>query len=994
MVTSNLSHLKTVQECAGSGECYPPTIFAYNPPESNTWQEAGNEMQKPAQLRDKFGRPRGIFLDINNDGWMDWIVSVRSGNGTTTNQTWTNGPDGWKVDTDWTLPAILYDYASDQNGVTTAQLVDVNGDGFMDVVQAYSTSTKTIKHCWLNTGAGWRENPAFELPETLLHFTSTAGPEGRAQFVDFNGDGLVDVLVATRDSNGVETRTAWRNNGAGWTVDAAYMPPTLLADYQNNPEGIMLASIADINGDGLPDWVQSVTTPSGANHNTWINTGRGWRKNPGYKLPVSLIRYSSFTGKGAPTAGLLDVNGDGLVDLVQAVHVTGESTTRATWLNTGNGWQPAPKWVLPADAIQYDAGGKTDYLGTVVDLNGDGKPEFVQSYLDKGNNTHFQAWRHGEEGWIPYTGTTLPIPLFKHYEDRSSTELALTADLNGDGLPEFFTSQPDAIQTIYTQGQIQNGVFPGSLRTITNGLGMVTRISYGVSTDAQLYTPSGLHNWPNIAANNPTMLISMVEASDGAGGWNRTTHSYAQKLVNVTGRGGLGFARHTILDKRSGLRITVERYQHFPYIGMVKKITKSHDDTILSDATSEAASLNLYNDKVVYPYIQQTENKIFELDGTPTESTVVQKQLDDYGNITNKTTTVSNANGTYRTSVSVSYTNNTDSWILGLPDISKKTRQSLNQPPHTLTVKTQYNAKGQLIREILEPGADDSLTSEFSYDGFGNRIHTSISAAGYQARTTDTTYSSDGRFPVIVTNQLGHTNHRIFDGRFGVVTSVTDPNGKIHHTTYDAFGIKIRETIYSSPVAEQADTGGGKIASIRKWCSDEGTTCPDNAVFYVSTVNNEEEAPETAYLDMFGREIRKVTLGLNNAIIYQDTEYDQFGRKHRVSRPYFKGNSPQWTTVTYDILDRPLTREAPDGSIVTFSYQGLTTTVTDANGHSSRVTKNMAGKKGQTGDYRRCPRQQNPIHVRFPGQFTQNRGSERKPDCQRLQPIRPKNLHG
>lgn len=46
---------------------------------------------------------------------------------------------------------------------------------------------------------------------------------------------------------------------------------------------------------------------------------------------------------------------------------------------------------------------------------------------------------------------------------------------------------------------------------------MVTTISYGVSTDEQLYTPAPKSNWPDIAANLPSILIASVQVSNGLG---------------------------------------------------------------------------------------------------------------------------------------------------------------------------------------------------------------------------------------------------------------------------------------------------------------------------------------------------------------------------------------------------------------------------------------------------------------------------------------------
>ncbi len=106
--------------------------------------------------------------------------------------------------------------------------------------------------------------------------------------------------------------------------------------------------------------------------------------------------------------------------------------------------------------------------------------------------------------------------------------------------------------------------------------------------------------------------------------------------------------------------------------------------------------------------------------------------------------------------------------------------------------------------------------------------------------------------------------------------------------------------------------------------------------------------------DILAREIRKGSKNLNGSWTYVATEYDAFGRKYRVSEPYFGGDSPsQWTIYGYDDYSRPISTTSFTGKIVNTVYNGLTVTVNDSvmsksktidsNGQVTTVTDSPGG---------------------------------------------------
>ena len=82
--------------------------------------------------------------------------------------------------------------------------------------------------------------------------------------------------------------------------------------------------------------------------------------------------------------------------------------------------------------------------------------------------------------------------------------------------------------------------------------------------------------------------------------------------------------------------------------------------------------------------------------------------------------------------------------------------------------------------------------------------------------------------------------------------------------------------------------------------------------------------------DVLSREIKRGSIDINGNWNYANTEYDQYGRKYRVSEPYNGSGSPsQWSKTEYDDYSRPIKQTAYTGKIVSTNYYGLTVTVTE-----------------------------------------------------------------
>lgn len=226
------------------------------------------------------------FADIDADGRLDIIQS--SNNGAASKNVFINNDTSWINRTSsWTIPVYFVSSDVDQG----TEFVDVNGDGKTDIIQANNASGNV----YLNTGSGWTSSTIWQFPTVLINTSTDAG----ARVVDLNGDGLPDIIRSSPAQ-----QQAWLNNGSGWVITSSWAPPVQFVNSTPADTGVRLA---DVNGDGLVDLVQSAESDSSGT--AWLNNGSGWSQDASWRPPEPFIIAGKNTGRR-----LADADGDGLAD--------------------------------------------------------------------------------------------------------------------------------------------------------------------------------------------------------------------------------------------------------------------------------------------------------------------------------------------------------------------------------------------------------------------------------------------------------------------------------------------------------------------------------------------------------------------------------------------------------------------------------------------------------------------------------------------------------
>ena len=876
-------------------------------------------------------------------------------------------------------------FVDDSGNDFGVRLMDVDRDGFVDFIRADDPSggSPTSK-AWGNARTSWKENihtyPSCESGDSSLCFTQDNKDNG-VRFGDVNGDGLVDILEQRATSDPSHTSRIYINDGDSWDHDATYSYPGCSA---NNDERLCFVKdnvnrgvrLADVNGDGFIDILESRETGSGAGESrqtsVWINKGlraKGWEdKSNEYSFPScdgstdKLCFVKEENGNEGLDNGvrLVDINNDGLIDIIMARDPQSGSPEEEIWLGTGSGWTQL--------TISYPdcQSGSTGFCFVIMendaskdngvrmaDLNGDGLVDLARAVISGGDGSSEIQYNDGN-GWV---GVEIKIPqcdgdgvkaegcFVKSTGEDYGTRLG---DVSGDGVADTVRAYKSGSAGL-TRVYINEASKTGLLKTITSSIGGNTTIDYKAST---AFNNTGTDSLSDIGFS--VWVVDSITEHNGLNNEhlvNQTTlFNYSGGMYDYGDRDFRGFANVTEFNSE------IARINHLFHQNDGRKGREfereiiNHTDGALFLKESFEWEATTTNDTHKVVLIKENSS-LFEGSAASPKVTEVTYKYDDYGNIIQKTSEGDlDSSGDERYEY-FDFVYNTTVWIVATAKKYTLYEDSTDNSTKVRESKYSYDGlsfgviplRGSVTEEeeVLNTGSNPVTT--FGYDTYGNLDKTTdanghISEQIYGLRDTTFTFIDQE------INARGNITNNWFDLGTGNLLSTVDANGFNTSFTYDQFG-RIDKEI--RPLDSET------------YPTKNFTYLSDGVAPEIIRVQQREQSGTTNTFDTYnvqdglGNTIQTKSEGENDKQIVEDTYYDNLSRVRTISNKYLTDTTVGYTSpsssvdkthIRYDVLDRTLQIDNPDGTERTFTYNHWTETQFDENSNYKVFTRDAYGQ--------------------------------------------------
>jgi RHS repeat-associated protein len=818
-------------------------------------------------------------------------------------------------------------------------------------------------------------------PDLVFNYTQTTilrsrlGDQLRYFFLDHNGDGLADAL---RIRAGETVPTLAINTGAGFSR------PTAQTTLSSTTGNVRVASDAkavdlvdagvrlfDYDGDGRQDvllvddgHIRSATAAGSATRSTLtvlLTRGQGFQVKA-LSIPVGLP--AAGTDPGGPTlrpavnnykqSQLLDVNGDGLSDIVQ---------------------------ISPADGtlhLYVRQGNKPDLLVAVED--GMGKKSNV-SYLPLGNRTVYDP------------ADACPAPqqcLVRGFWVVS--EFRTDNGKNGQNRYSYF----------YTDNRIDvrgGGVLGFARRTIddlahnsttvedydTSSLGEVIAAATSGPATARVYAKLGLLTRREVTTADPGFTRQIVSTFDyDFIPTNGSLSYYARPIQGIT------IDRETRGGSTTQLSQRVETFSYDPNgdLGLLtgSRVARTTPQGSFVDSTTATLVSDVPRWVLGVPS-RTVQTSSATPPGLPAED--VTRTVDYTPNLATGTVDamVVEPTGSNDDLLRVAFSRNgfgqvtavTRSDRLGAVRRETTTYDAQSVQPATFTNAAQHVTAVQVdpalgvLQSLTDP---NGAVTAYDYDRFGRQRRVSYPGGGgattvyardiepgsvasahrYVARAV-TTFDGGGENR-IVTNRLGqliHREDRNLDGSFSFVDQGFDELGMP--------GFLTRPAKVGTPAGPSITWAYDRLARLQRRVRPEESVDASETAVTTATRLFSYAGLDTAVVDEFGRTTQSredgfgritQTSTVNDAgrPVPTDFVYGAFDLLRVVKRQDGLATQTRTTEMRYDVLGRRKTLQDPNTGIRTFLYNafGETRQQTDAAGAVTTFERDALGRVTRRAD--------------------------------------------
>lgn len=368
-----------VAACGGSNQ----------PATSDSSAESGHQMVqfKKHTLTNEFISEGVAVGDVNRDGKVDVMAGAY----------WFQAP-GWERKE--IFEGKAFDGAKEYSNSFLNFSMDVNADGWIDLI-VIDFPGKV---------AYWYENPKNQdghWKKHLIHETVQVGNESPA-FVDVDGDGKRDLLCADSKEKQMVWLKAPASGDGMWTRYALSGKNSPGTDRFSHGLGY-----GDVNKDGRND----------------VIIRQGWWEGPADPTQADWKFHEANLGEDCSQMHVLDVNGDGLNDILSAsAHRYG-----IWWHEQAEGSDNGTSWKLHEISRAFSQ----SHSSSLTDLNKDGNPDLiVGKRFFAHNDTDNDPGAHDPAvlNWYEYTPGKAPYFTAHEIDNNSGSGLNIVAqDMTNDG---------------------------------------------------------------------------------------------------------------------------------------------------------------------------------------------------------------------------------------------------------------------------------------------------------------------------------------------------------------------------------------------------------------------------------------------------------------------------------------------------------------------------------------------------------------------------------
>ena len=808
------------------------------------------------------------IADVNRDGVLDLIyeagnqIKVLKGNAA-------NGAfTAFSPEQNWGVRNTEYLFAIDANKFKTA---DVNGDGLPDVV--YDGADGQI-HVLINTGTSFgQDTPWLKAVDRVMPNVQCGAFPGPPYLfmADVNGDGLEDAIYTPCDpATGIYEIRVALSTGTGFLPDVSW--GTINASP--NPVPYNVPTILDVNGDGLPDLVYH------SNFNDNQPNGTGYIQvflNIGSAFWYAGVWWT-YTGNSYEGFSMADINGDGLPDFVFENFVSGSAPTTYTF--SGNG--PAPDLVHRID----------NGLGGWYEIEYKSSSTYSNKYLPYPVQTVSQITAHdgianANTTSYTYSGGLHDI-LDKEFRGFSYVKQTLP---NGTTVESYFLQEDITKGLVYDQ--------------ITKGLkqdGTVAKFNRLINTYNTTIVYNGID--PEHTCNFPWLWATDQYIYDG---YDTPKHISTELSYDIYGNIQSKFQQGDVAVTGD------EHYEYTKYAYDTAKWLLARPWHVITSSSPTSATLSMTTFDY-YSGSNLVKTKTFWLDDPPGNDPVIQYGYDTCGNLESQTD------------------------ARGYPTVTQY--DETKTFPQTVTnalgqeITTTYNKWGKLHTktDLHYQGDLNPTTTTYDYDAFGrpSKVVGPYDTDDYPALSYSYVLDASGLLTVSVQAKKEYLTIEVcskatsYDG-FGreIATQSDGPDGNTIHveTVYNEIGKLWRKSLphFSTELVRWAESKYDCLGRLVE------STTPDQRKSTISY-----DRGRTSYIDPRGKQrdedrdaySRLVTVWQwNNGICWATNyHYDALGRLRDILDAH-----GDLTEIGYDSLSRKINMTDPNMGHWKYEY--------DANGN-------------------------------------------------------------